>query len=228
MERTLRKDVDRIVDQRRRRGMTLIEVVVAIAIVGVLVGLATLSLDGMFTDQRVKAAARDVADALMLGRAEAIRSGNTHLVVFQNALGATEPIVIVDDGLPATANCTIDAGELKHSWEPVEGISWGTSTGLANGAAAPDDPGGSPATIATGSSFTNATGPAAPATWVLFQPDGFPRLFSPSGGSFDDIGRLGTGWGGIYLTNTRRDYAVVLSNLGSVRVHAWTGSGWRK
>ena len=48
-------------------------------------------------------------------------------------------IVVVDDGLPSAANCTIDAGEVRHSWDPVQGISWGTSTGLANGAAAPDD-----------------------------------------------------------------------------------------
>ena len=217
------------VRQRRLGGMTLIELAIALGLVAVLVGLGASALDGVFSDQRVKGAARDVADALTLGRAEAIRSGNTHLVVFQNALSATAPIVVVDDGLPAAANCTIDAGELKHSWVPVQGILWGTSTGLANGAAAPDDPGASSATIATGSSFTDANSPAAAATWVLFQPDGFPRLFTPNGSSCDDIGRLGTGGGSVYVTNTRRDVAVVLSQLGNVRVHAWnpTAGAWK-
>ena len=210
--------------------MTLIESVVALAVVGALVAVGTASLDGVFADQRVKSAARDIADALALGRTEAIQTGRTHLVVFQNALGATAPVAIIDDGLPTAANCTIDGGELKHSWDAVQGISWGTSPGLANGAAAPSDPGASSSTIATGSSFTDANTPAAAATWVLFEPDGFPRLFTPSGSSCDDIGRLGMGGGGVYLTNTRRDYAVVLSHMGNVRVHAWNGSAgaWRK
>jgi len=219
------------VDQRSRSGMTLIEIIVALVIVAVLAAASAPAFNGMFADQRVKGAARDVADAFMLGRGEAIRTGNTHLVIFQNALTASEPIVIVDDGDPGTSNCTIDSGELKHSWEPVEGISWGTSTALANGAAAPDDPGGSSSTIASGSSFTDADSPAGAASWVLFRPDGLPRLFKQAGGggSCDDLGLLGQGGGAIYLTNTRRDYAVVLSHLGTVRVHSWNqgSAGWR-
>ena len=53
----------------------------------------------------------------------------------------------------------------------------------------------------------------------------------PSGLNFTpatcaSLGRPGEGAGGLYLTNQRRDYAVVLSPLGGVRVHAWDGSGW--
>ena len=121
----------------------------------------------------------------------------------------------------ATANCTIEGGETKHTWKPVQDVTWGTSTDMANGTAAPDDPGGSSSTVATGTSFTNAANPGAAATWVLFQPDGLPRLFTPSGTNCTDIGLQVKGGGAIYLTNTRRDYAIVLSHLGTVRVHGW-------
>ena len=42
--------------------------------------------------------------------------------------------------------------------------------------------------------------------------------------------RPGQGGGAIYVTNGRRDYAVVLSPLGAVRLHAWNvGSGnWQR
>lgn len=217
---------------RLRSGVTIIELVVVVVVIGLMAVVAVPMFGGFFTDQRVKGAARSVADSLLLARAEAIRTGNTHLVIFQQALDATEPIVVVNDGAPDVADCTIAAGEVRHSVSAVEDVLWGTTTTLANGTAAPDDPGAAPAAVAAGSSFTDATrSPANPATWVLFQPDGVPRLFTPDtgGGSCDEIGLVGQGGGGIYLTNTRRDYAVVLSHLGTTRVHLWNPSsgGWR-
>jgi len=65
---------------------------------------------------------------------------------------------------------------------------------------------------------------------VLFQPDGIPRLFTPDGGgNCDAVGLPGLGGGAIYLTNTRRDYAIVLSNVGTTRTHVWIPSagGWK-
>jgi len=213
-------------EARRQSGFTLIELAVVLAIVGALSMVALPAIDGMFVDQRLKAAARAVNDAFFLARSEAIRTGDTHLVVFQQSLGATAPIVIVDDGLPANANCTINAGEPRHEIAAVDGVVWGTSSTLANGASAPNDPGAAPGQVATGSSFTDASrSPLKPATWVLFQPDGIPRLFTPDGsGDCDTIGLPGFGGGAIYLTNTRRDYAIVLSNVGTTRTHVWVPS----
>jgi prepilin-type N-terminal cleavage/methylation domain-containing protein len=219
------------VDTRRQSGVTLIELAVVLAIIALLSVVALPAFDNMFGDQRLKAAARSVNDSFFLARSEAIRTGNTHLVVFQQALGATAPIVIVDDGLPANSNCTIDAGEVRYAIDAVDGVVWGTTSTLANGAPAPNDPGVATGDVATGSSFTDATRNALNgATWVLFQPDGVPRLFTPDGGgNCTAVGLAGLGGGAIYLTNTRRDYAIVLSNVGTTRTHVWipSASVWK-
>jgi len=216
--------------ERRKQGITILEIGIVVAVMGLMSAMAVPALDGLFTDQRAKGAARSVADAFMLGRAAAIRTGNTHLVIFQGALSSGAPIAIVNDGAPDSANCAVDPGEVVHTVDAEVDVSWGTSTGLANGTPAPDDPGIAAAAIATGSSFTDASRvPLNTANWVLFQPDGLPRLFTPNGSNCTALGLTGQGGGAIYLTNTRRDYAVVLSNLGTARVHLWdpAAAAWR-
>lgn len=203
--------------------MTLIEIAVALAIIGILTAMAIPNFVTWQADMRVKEAARAVSDAFVLGRAEAIRTGNNHIVAFNGTLGASEVIEIADDGIPGTGNCAIDGGETVHQVSAIPNITWGTTASLANGTAAPDDLGGSSATVSIGWSFTNAGG-TTPAQWVLFQPDGLPRLFTPAGCA---LSAAGEGGGAIYVTNGRRDYAVVLGPLGTTRVHSWVGSAWR-
>ena len=86
------------------------------------------------------------------------------------------------------------------------------------------------ASVATGSSFTDASmNPGSGATWVLFQPDGIPRTFTPSGSACTAVGNPGEGGGAIYLTNTLRDYAIVLAPFGTTQVHVWDpqASAWK-
>ena len=47
-------------EQHHRSGFTLIEIVVVVAIIGVLAALSVPAFTGMFTDQRVKGAALQV------------------------------------------------------------------------------------------------------------------------------------------------------------------------
>jgi prepilin-type N-terminal cleavage/methylation domain-containing protein len=213
--------------RRGCEGVTLIELMLVVVIVGIVLGLAVPGFVGWRENQRVKSAARGVADAFLIARSEAIRTGDHHIVVLQEVLGATEPVVVADDGNDATANCRVDAGELRHFAPAETGVFWGTTASLSNGTPAPGDPGNAPSNIVNGSSFTDASLSAgSPASWVRFQADGLPRLFTPDAGTCDSVGDAGQGGGAIYLTSGRRDYAVVLSPLGTVRVHVWSGTGW--
>jgi len=208
------------VQVHHRSGMSLVELAVVLAVVSVLISVTLPSFIGWSSNFNVKDAARSVADSFALARAEAIRTGNNH-IVFVN--GSTYAVEVANDGAPGSENCQIDAGETVHVVAPIEDVGWGTTPAHANGTAAPDDGGNSTGTIADGWSFTDAGGANA-AQWVLFQADGLPRLFTPTGCV---VGIAGGGGGTIYVTNGDRDYAVVLGTLGTSRIHLWTDSGWR-
>lgn len=207
-------------------GFTLIELMIVVLIIATVAAMAIPGFLSWNENERVRAAARSVADAFLLARSEAIRTGNNHLIVFGNALGAPNPIVIVNDGPPATANCAIDAGELVFEVPPTPDVSWGSVSSLSNGAKAPGDNG--VGTVTAGWSFRNAGPLPADASWVLFQSDGIPRAFTPASPGCTTIGNAGEGGGGIYLTNTKRDYAIVLQPLGTTKIHRWDAdaSGW--
>ncbi|HUK62881.1 MAG TPA: prepilin-type N-terminal cleavage/methylation domain-containing protein [Dongiaceae bacterium] len=215
---------------RAQAGFTAIEVMVVIAIVGIMTALAVPQMRNYFNDQRLKSAARTMADTFSIARAQAIRTGTNQIVFVRrdmlnaaltNQAGTVVPILTLNDGRPGAAgqNCRIDAGEPSTSEMAQVGVNWGVT--FAGAARAPGDTGLGP--IATGSSFRDQLG--ANTTWVMFRPDGVPVGVTAA----CVAGGTGTGGGAIYLTNGTRDYAVVLSPLGGVRVHAWdraTGA-WR-
>lgn len=216
-------------------GFTLIEVMVVLGIIAVVTAAALPSVSRYQESGRGRAAAKSVADAFHVARAQAIRTGSNHVVYFntgtgqdiagnpvQLANGQFTPVLILNDGTPGSANqnCEIDPGEELISFEPQLGVTFGFTAPLA-GQVAPDEqmaliPG-------TGSSFREPNaGPIV--NRVLFRPDGVPVAFD----NFCNAGRLGTGGGTIYLTTANRDFAITLSPLGAVRVHTWIpgNGGW--
>lgn len=217
----------------RSRGFTLIEMMIAVAIIGVMSALAVPAFQSFFDDQRVKQAARSVADVLSFARNEAIRTGRNHIVYIQqdptgalllDARGVAAPVMLVqdDDGagpLPAP-NGQLDAGERRIPVSAQAGVNWGVTFATV---AAPGDT-GLVANFTTGRTFRTPAGAAA--RWVVFRPDGLPRAYST--GPYTE-GVVGTGGGGVYLTNGRRDYAILLSPLGGVQVSLWNRSlgQWR-
>ncbi|MFP8881068.1 MAG: prepilin-type N-terminal cleavage/methylation domain-containing protein [Myxococcota bacterium] len=212
-----------LVIHRTSSGMTLIELVIVLAIIGVAVQFGAWGIQDWADSQRVRTSARAVADAFHLGRAEAIRTGNNHLVVFNQVLGATADIEVANDGEPSSQNCTVETGETIHQVALESSVAWGTGAAVG---VAPDDPGSAPANIANGSSFTDATRIATNAAYaVLFQPDGLPRVFTQNAGTCVTVGLQAQGGGAIYLNNDHRDFAVVLSHLGTTRVHLWNHAG---
>jgi prepilin-type N-terminal cleavage/methylation domain-containing protein len=218
-----------------QRGFTLIEMMVTVAVIGVLAVVVGFQLEEWFANQRAKSAARSAADVFLLARGEAVRTGRNHIVFFgppgstdpagtalTDGAGEVVPLLVLDDGPPATANCRIDAGEAMEFVRSERDVSWGLSAATQR---APDDLGGAPFAPPQASGSTFADPDDNPANWILFRADGVPVAFSYAAGSCDEIGRTGTGGGALYLTNGRRDHAVVLSPLGAARVHLWRPDG---
>jgi prepilin-type N-terminal cleavage/methylation domain-containing protein len=221
---------------RNRLGFTLIEIMVVVGIIAVLATLTTLQIGEWQANQRVKAAARSAADAFQLARSEAIRTGSNHIVFFGSpggtdpagtllvgSNGSWVPILILNDGPPTTANCQIDSGEATRGIPPGSDVQWGVSHAAVK---VPDDPGKAPFSPPQSSGRTFADPSNNAVNWVLFRPDGIPVSFSFSGGTCGQIAGTGSGGGALYITNGERDYGVVLSPLGSARVHLWAGNAW--
>lgn len=208
---------------KRCSGSSLLEMVVVMALIGLLAAVAAPAIGHWASNRRLRSAAGEVASAFAYARSEATRTGNVHLVVFQgDAQGnplAGFPILVVDDGRPGSLdqNCAIDSGEPTQGFRLESGIRFGLTNASSK---VSSDSGGS--SIVSGSTFLDASGSAA--TWVLFRPEGPPRAFS----SDCTTGNVGSGGGGVYLTNGERDAAVVVTPLGAVRIHAWnpSASGW--
>jgi prepilin-type N-terminal cleavage/methylation domain-containing protein len=204
--------------QRARAGFTLIELVVILAIVGILVAIAASSMSGWSDNQRLSSSARTISAAFSHARGEAIRTGNIHLVFVQtdaNGTALATDAAVLNDGLAGTAgqNCGIDAGESLETFDLDPGISFGVTVATAK-VSTDTGPG-----ALGGSSFADAGG--NPATWVMFRPEGSPLAFS----SDCSTGATGTGGGGIYLTNGVRDVAVLVTPLGATRTHSWNPAG---
>jgi prepilin-type N-terminal cleavage/methylation domain-containing protein len=218
---------------RSRSGVTLVELMVVVGLMSVVLAIAVPALSDWLGNQRARAAARSLADLLLVARSEAIRTGNRYVLFFGNP-GATDasgnpveksgawvPVLLINDGPPVSSDCQIGAGEAFEAIAPIDGMSWGVSDASSPVAtdtgAAPFDP--SPPPDWDGATFADPSN--AKVNWLLFRPDGIPVGFSGAAGSCGTIGGVGSGGGAFYVTNGERDFAIVLSPLGGARLHVW-------
>jgi Tfp pilus assembly protein FimT len=211
---------------RRKAGFTLTEMGIVVGLVGALAAIAAPSISRMFDNQRLTDSALLVSQAISLARGEAIRTGNVHLVYFRvdetgadltDNGGNDVDILVVNDGRLGSGgqNCQLDAGEGVASFDLGRGVSFGVTD--ATGPVVND---AGLAAITNGSSLEQGNGAAA--SWLLFRSEGPAYGFR----SNCTIGAVGSGGGGVYLTNGDRDVAIVISPLGAARMHRWADAGW--
>lgn len=220
---------------RRHAGFTLIELMLVIVVFGIMTVLGSVALQDWIQNQRTRDAARNVADLLMLARQEAVRTGDNHVVFFDQ--DANDAGLQNDEGQPVAALLIRDSnadgtpqnGEYVASvpFDNTNSVGWGSVFALGSGSEIPapdDNPAASYPLSDPCCSFTEPGG--SDARWVVFLPDGTPRGFSMP----FSAGPVGTGTGTVYLSSGARDYAVVLTALGGVRVHAFDEgrNRWRR
>lgn len=110
-----------------RRGFTLVELIIVIAITGIVGSIAIPNFMGLSPRARLKSAARDVVSAMQLARINAIRNSATWAVYFDTA--QSEFRVLSDDGGDGTWN---DGNETVFRTVPISGgdeVLYGTAHG---------------------------------------------------------------------------------------------------
>jgi type II secretory pathway pseudopilin PulG len=224
------------VSRDHRAGISLIELAVVLGIIAAMAAAAIPSVQDMLERRRLQGFARDLGNVFQIARSQAIRTGNYQIAYFGplgttdpagtvlvDSAGTTVPMLILDDGSPATANCHIDGGEDRETIPLPRQVDFGVSEATVK----VTTDAGSAAFSPPQASGTTASDPSNnPTNWVLFRPDGIPVGFAPTSTTCGTIGDTGTGGAGLYVTSGGRDYAVTLAPLGGVRVHAWNGAAW--
>jgi type II secretory pathway pseudopilin PulG len=202
--------------------------VIVIVILGITAAWAVPSWQQIQRDLRLKEATRTVSNAFSYARSQAVLTERNHIVFLAvgggtdacgnalvDAAGNPVPVLVLDDGPPggALGNCCIDAGEAIYTEAAVPNVNWGVTFAPAGPA---DDTG--LGAFASGATFADPFGVAT--TWVMFRPDGVPVGFTGA----CVAGQIGTGRGAVYMTNGNRDYAALLTPLGSTKIYAYDRS----
>ena len=104
---------------RDKRGMTMIEMMVVVAIIGVMMALAIPSYNAMLPHLRVKGASRDVAEALQVARMKAVAKNNAYIVQFNDHGGSPANYLSMGPRI-AGSTFTHEMDSSHYGWSGVE------------------------------------------------------------------------------------------------------------
>lgn len=227
-------------------GFTAIELMITVAIIGVVVALAVPNMRASIQNSRTKASAHEVAGLLSYARSKAMQTGTSHVVYFNldpngqlqavNGLGVAQNIAMLV-AADADEDCQPDAG--TETWS-LAAFDPGVGFMLAPGLPQLAGDAGIAADVNTEGSGVSFTAPdGADTTWISFGYDGIPRRFNVGLGNCNPAAQAEIGFGGgvIYIAgrspghalNTGRQYGIELAPLGGVKLHRYdyASNAWR-
>lgn len=183
-------------------GFTLVELLVIIAIIGILVAVSVPTFSIWLPNYQLKSAATDLYSSLQSAKMEAIRANGEYALVFDPGNGSYQLVSGGADRDYATAGDNVVE-------ETIDLANYGAGTGYGNGdATAPID-----ATRGWDD-------------WVTFDDvnDGANVVVFNARGMINSQTNSG---GEVYLqNNNNRAYAVVVLATGVIRLRSWHGGSW--
>jgi prepilin-type N-terminal cleavage/methylation domain-containing protein len=189
----------------KKQGFTLLELMVAIVILCLLLGLAIPGFSGWLPRYRLRGAARDIYSNLQLAKMTAVKDRARCGVLFDTA-NSTYRVVQI---LPGADNIYGNGDDpTPVVVKTVNFSEYGSGVGCGHGSAGSGVDGGG---------FDNEV--TLEEDGIVFDPRGM--VFKPSGPATTD--------GYVYVQNSKNNaFAVGVLSSGVIVLRRWTGSAWQQ
>jgi prepilin-type N-terminal cleavage/methylation domain-containing protein len=186
-------------------GFTLIELMIAIVILCLLLGLAIPGFSSWLPRYRLRGAARDIYSNLQLAKMTAVKDRNRCRISFDVA-NSRYQVSSISSGPNGTFG---DGDDVTVTLKTVSFSEYGSGVGYGNGSA------------------TSAVGGGGFDNGVTLDEDGI--VFDSRGMVFKPSGAAATSDGYVYLRNNKSNaFAVGVLSSGVILIRRWTGSTWQQ